>query len=346
MSTATEPTLKVGVMSFAHTHAIGYVSILQARDDVELRVSDPRPSDSPGVETRGRELAQQLGADYAETYEELLAWGPDAVVVCSENVHHRADVELAAAAGAHVLCEKPLATEVEDARAMIEACERAGVELMTAYPVRFSPMVDAISATLDAGRLGEVVGITGTNNGKIPLSHRSWFTDPALSGGGSIVDHTVHVADLLDLLLDARATTVHCAANQILHADDPRVGAETGGLVTVTFDDGVVATIDCSWSVPRTAPTWGGLTLEVLGTAGSAHVDPFAPHVGGMDAADGTGIHLGFGVNADALMVEEFLGAIREGRRPQPDAQVGLRTLQIVKAAQESARTGEPVAIG
>lgn len=344
MSITTAP-MKIGIMSFAHTHALGYVSILSARDDVELRISDPLADPRDASELRGPALTEDLGVDYAQSYEELLEWEPDAIIVCSENVRHREDVERAAAAGAHVLCEKPLATETEDALAMIAACRDAGVELMTAYPVRFSPMVDALRETIASGRLGEIIGLSGTNNGKIPLAHRSWFTDPARSGGGSIVDHTVHVADLLDHLLDARAVTVHCVANQILHREDPRVHAETGGLITITMDNGVVATIDCSWSVPRSAPTWGGLTLEALGTKGSAEIDPFALRVGGLEAARGTGIHLGFGTNADARMIEEFLTAIRTGRRPQPDGEVGLRTLQIVKAAQVSAASGAPVPI-
>lgn len=344
MSDAPSP-LKVGVMSFAHTHAGGYVAHLLARPDVEVKASDPAHGTAVPGEVRGRELADQLGVDHVDTYEELLAWGPDAVVVCSENARHREAVELAAAAGAHVLCEKPLATETEDATAMIAACERAGVVLMTAFPVRFSPMFTALRAGVEAGQLGEIAAATGTNNGKIPVGARSWFTDPALSGGGAIVDHTVHVADLLDALLGARAETVHCVSNRILHADKPEVRAETAGLVTITYDNGVIATIDCSWSVPDSAPTWGGVTLEVVGTKGSAAIDPFAQHVGGLDESAGRAVWIPFGIDTDALMLSEFLDAIRTGRRPQPDGQAGLRTLQIVQAAQRSAASGSPVTI-
>lgn len=89
--------------------------------------------------TRGAELATELGVAYVDTYDEAFAWKPDAVVIAAENSRHRALVERAAAAGVHVLCEKPLATTVEDAIAMRDACETAGVLLMVAYPVRFSP---------------------------------------------------------------------------------------------------------------------------------------------------------------------------------------------------------------
>lgn len=336
--------LKVAVLSFAHVHAASYIGLLAAMPDVELLTTDPDDGQRAPGELRGREFAAALGAPYAETLDEVFEWGPDAVVVTSENARHRALVEAAAAAGAHVLCEKPLATSVDDAEAMIAACRDAGVNLMTAYPVRFAPEFARLREIVRAGELGDLLTAAGTNNGKIPVGDRAWFTDPALSGGGALVDHVVHVADLLDALLDGRsAERVRAVANRILHADKPQVAAETGGLVTVTYPGGVVATIDCSWSHPDAAPNWGGLTLELVGSRGIASIEPFAKHVGGYVGKRGA--HLGFGVDSDALMLAEFLGAIREGRRAQPDGEAGLRSLRIVAAAQESVRTGGPVAV-
>src|ERR1035437_8142173 len=131
--------VKVAVLSFAHGHAVGYVRYLKSRGDVEVIACDPDGVRSPDVGPRGLELASQLGVGYLDSVEEALAWGPDAVVVCSENIKHRELVEQAAAAGAQILCEKPLATTAADAAAMLDAVERAGVALMVAYPVRFSP---------------------------------------------------------------------------------------------------------------------------------------------------------------------------------------------------------------
>ncbi len=162
---------------------------------------------------------------YVDTVEELLAQGVDAVVVTSENARHRALVEQAAAAGAHVLCEKPLATTWEDGLAMRAAADAAGVLLMVAFPVRFAGTFARLSATKRAGRLGEVLSVRGANNGMLPLT-RSWFTEPELSGGGAIVDHVVHIADLLDALLDGTpAVTVTAVTNRVLHA--ARARAET-----------------------------------------------------------------------------------------------------------------------
>jgi predicted dehydrogenase len=335
------PKLRVALLSFAHPHSIGYCRLLAARDDIELVATDPDGATAGDSATRGAELAAQLGVRYVPTYEDALAWGPDAVIITAENVRHRGLVELAAAAGAHILCEKPLATTVEDATAMVNAAEVARVTLMTAYPVRFASAFQDALTRVRAGQLGDIVGVKGTNNGKVPRE-RAWFTDPALSGGGALVDHVVHCADLLDELLGSLPDSVRAVSNGMLHVHSG-VQVETGGLVTAVYPGGVVATIDCSWSVPDNAATWGGLTLQITGTRGTMTISPFAQHVRGYDPAGQ--VWVGVGDDLDAAMLGEFIAAVREGRPATPDGQVGLRTLRIVEAAQRSARTGQPVTV-
>ncbi|MDN5821414.1 MAG: Gfo/Idh/MocA family oxidoreductase, partial [Brachybacterium sp.] len=298
--------LKVALMSCAHTHAAAYASQLESRADVELVVADPDGYD----DVRGVRVVRS----YADAWD---AWpeGPDAIVVTSANAHHKDLVLEAARRGAHVLCEKPLATTVPDAEAMVAACHEAGVVLMTAFPVHFSPAVEALRDAVAEGALGEVIGLTGTNNGKLPTA-RDWFTDVELAGGGAMVDHTVHLAEILDSVVGPPAT-VHATTNRILHADRAGKGAETGGLVTLTYDSGLVATIDCSWSLPDDAPTWGGLRLQALGTGGQLQIDAFAQHVGG------PGRWLPYGSDLDALLLDAFLGAVRQGRAVDPTGEVG-----------------------
>lgn len=331
--------LRIAVLSFAHTHALSYVHALSAMPGIELIAADPDGATAPDGALRGAELAAELGVAYVDTYDEAFAWRPDAVVIAAENARHRELVERAAAAGAHVLCEKPLATTVDDAIAMRDACDRAGVLLMVAYPVRFSPAVRDAIAEIRSGRLGALLGVTGINNGKLPQD-RAWFTDPDLAGGGALVDHVVHCADLLDELLGERAATVRAVSNGILHAADD-LAVETGGLVTIRYPSGVVATIDCSWSWPMSSATWGGVTLQIVAERGTVTVSPFAKGVAGHDADGETWDPVG--ADLDALLLEEFVSAVREGRIPQPDAGVGIRTVEIVKAAQASAASGGTV---
>ncbi|MGW0697960.1 Gfo/Idh/MocA family protein [Streptomyces sp. NPDC002867] len=334
--------MKVAVLSFAHVHAATYIELLRDRSDVELITTDPDAP--PGDPTRGKALADVLGVTYRAGYEEVFAELPQAVIVTSENSRHRQLVEQAAAAGAHILCEKPIATTEEDARAMIDACEQAGVSLMTAYPVRFHPAFTALRHTLADGSLGSLLSVHGINNSSPPGLERPWFADPALAGGGAIMDHTLHIADLLDVLLDSEQPThVYAVANTHLtpdHEDEPKV--ESAGLLTLTYANGLVATIDCSWSHPSSHPTWGGLTLTCVGQRAFVEFDAFQPLLDGYDTTQATTRWEPGAVDLNEAMLDSFLTAARTGQRAHPDGETGLRTLRTALAAYASLRTGQP----
>jgi len=316
-------------MSFAHLHAAGYARLLHATPGVEVLIADDDA-------TRGRYWADELGVPLFDSYTALLDHAPDGVVICAENVRHRPLTEVAAAAGAAVLCEKPLATTEDDARAMIDACAAAGVTLMTAFPMRFSPPVAALAAAVGAGQVGRIHAMTGTNPGRMPTG---WFTDPRLSGGGAVTDHTVHLADLMCWLTGSEPATVYAQTNDLIHPD---AGVETGGLIAVTFTDGTVATIDCSWSRLDTYPTWGTVTLEVVGDGGVLTVDAFRQHI---TTYTDTTRWRPFGTDPDAGLVAEFLAAIRDRRPTRPDGVDGYRATAVALAAYRSAATGQPAAV-
>ncbi|MFJ8636336.1 Gfo/Idh/MocA family protein [Streptomyces sp. NPDC093568] len=342
--------MKVAVLSLAHVHAATYLQLLRERPDIELIAADPDAD--PADPTRGQALADELGVSYRPSYEAALAEQPRAVIITSENTRHRHLVEQAAAAGAHVLCEKPLATTEADALAMIEACEKARVSLMTAYPVRFHPAFAALRHSLTDGSLGRLLSVHGVNNSSPPALERSWFADPGLSGGGAVMDHTVHIADLLDMLLEGEQPThVYAVANDRLSpadADpDPESaeGVETAGLITLTYPRGLVATIDCSWSHPATHPTWGGLTLTCVTERALAEFDAFPPLLTGHNTPQATPRWEPAATDLDTAMLNSFLTAARTGQRAHPDGQAGLRTLRIVLAAYESLITGQPATV-
>ncbi|QIB42373.1 Gfo/Idh/MocA family protein [Streptomyces aureoverticillatus] len=335
--------MKVAVLSFAHVHAAAYLTLLRDMPGVEVLASDPDTEFAAPGEIRGRAFAEGHGVPYADTYEEVFARRPDAVIVCSENARHRPLVELAAAHGVDVLCEKPLATTVADGEAMVTACRAAGVRLAVAFPVRFSPAYAAVKRAVAAGETGRVLTVSGANNGHMPTRARRWFADPELAGGGALMDHTVHLADLLDDLLAARAVEVYAQTNNLLYADE--VAAETSGLVTVVYDNGTVATLDCSWSHPRSHPTWGGLELTLVGEHATLEMDAFDQKLHGHSERHGRTLEIPFGVDLDARMLRAFLFGPGTDGMDVADGDGGLRTLRIVAAGYESARTGTPVAV-
>jgi len=336
--------MKVGVLSFAHVHATGYAKLLRDMPGVEVLTSDPDAGSAPPGEVRGRALAEQLGVEHADTYQALFDWGPDAVIVASENSRHRPLVELAAKHGVDVLCEKPLATTAEDGEAMVAACREAGVRLGVAYPVRFSPAYAALREAVQGGGTGPVLTVAGANNGSLPAGARAWFVDPELAGGGAMMDHTVHIADLLDdLFAGARAVDVYAQSNNLMYGDEVEV--DTAGLVTVRYDNGAVATIDCSWSHPDHHPTWGGLELQLVGERATVEMDAFGQVVSGFDERNRSGVLLPWGTDLDGAMVRTFLYGAAEGAVQVADGEAGLRSLRIALAGYASVRSGRPVPV-
>ncbi len=323
--------VKIGILSVAHMHVNAYAAQIKRLPDAELvGIWDDN------AERRARQ-AGHYGVPPFEDPDVLLA-ACDAVVICAENARHRALCERAAAAGKHVLCEKPLATTPEDARAMIDACDAAGVQLMTAFPTRFSPAFQNLLAAVRNGDLGEILAVRGTNRGRNP---GGWFVDKSLSGGGAVMDHTVHVADLLRVLLSSEPAEVYCEAdNRILHGD-----FEDTGFLAITFENGVFATLDASWSRPKTFPTWGDVTLGVTGTQGVMELDMFAQESVLYSDANSRISYQGWGSDIDKGMVAAFVGAIAAGT-PVPVTGVdGLRAVEVVEAAYKSIARAQPAAV-
>lgn len=328
--------IRLGIMSVAHLHAEGYVHNIRAAQDVELiGIADEHVD-------RRLKFAAQFGVRMFERYEELLDQRLDGVVICAENSRHRKVVEMAAAAGVHVLCEKPLATTVPDAKAMVDACRRAEVELMTAFPMRFSAPLLEVKRVLENGTLGRIYCCAGTNQGKNPRHHREWFVKRALAGGGAVSDHTVHLADVMRWLFGSEVVEVYAQANEIMPSGGD---VESAGLVSLQFENGIFATIDCSWSRPAAYPTWGGLSIELLGERGAISADAFRQTFAFYPQDSPQMQWHYWGSDSNQAMIEEFLSVIREHRTPRVTGLDGYRAVEVVAAAYESIRRGQPVRI-
>jgi UDP-N-acetylglucosamine 3-dehydrogenase len=316
--------LRVGMASWAHVHASGLARTLATLPQVEFTGS----FDETG--------AAHDGPTHPSL--EALLRASEAVVIESTNATHRRYTEAAAAAKVHVLCEKPLATTVADARAMIDACRAAGVQLGVALPVRSSPAIVALRQAIAQGTLGAIRAVRATNPGQYP---GTWFGDPHLAGGGAAMDHTVHLADALRWLLDDEIVRVHAELGSFLYG----LPVEDCGLLTLDLRSGAFASIDCSWSRPATYPTWGGVTMHVVGERGTVDVDVFRQSLTHYDDLSGVTKLVGWGDDLNALMVGGFVDAVLAGHAVPISGEDGLRSLEVVVAAYRSAQIGRPVAI-
>jgi predicted dehydrogenase len=321
--------LRIGLVSWAHVHAPGIADALLGLDRVELAgVYDEEPE-------RVRAAASARGFRVHDDLASLLA-ASEAVVIASTNADHRRYAEAAAGAGVHVLSEKPLATTVEDGRAMVAACRSAGVQLGTAFPVRESRALIALRDAIRSGALGRVRAVRGTNPGRYP---GGWFGDRQRAGGGAVMDHTVHVADLLRWLLDDEVERVCAETGSYLWGLD----VEDCGILTLDMRGGAFASIDCSWSRPATFPTWGTVTLHVVGERATVDVDAFRQALVHYDDRAGQVRLVSWGEDLTRRMLAGFADAILAGRPVPVTGEDGLRALEVAIGAYRSAELGRAV---
>jgi predicted dehydrogenase len=213
---------------------------------------------------RARAAAAELGIDRAfDSYESLLASSEiDAVYIPLPNHLHREWTIAAADAGKHVLCEKPLALSVADARTMFDHCERSGVALMEAFMYRLHPLWQTLTSLVTEGRIGEARAIQTVF---------SYFNDdPAdirnqqSTGGGALLDVGCYAVNLARMLFGGEPTAVHASVRR-----DPRFGTDAMTSAVLDFD-GRHATFVCSTQLEPAQ------RVEVLGTDGRIVVEiPF-----------------------------------------------------------------------
>jgi predicted dehydrogenase len=290
----------------------------------------------------GRRFAEEFSIRWFPRHQDLLAEGLDGVLICSENGRRRELVEMAAEAKCHILCEKPIEVDLVSAQSMRAVCEKNHVHCMTAFPMRFAASTQTVRNLIRGGELGMILGIIGINHSEIPTPHRAWFGDKELAGGGAVMDHTVHLADLLRWYFASEIIELYAEIDNPFYPD--RIQVDTAGLMLLTLSNGVHASIDCSWSRPTSYPRWGHLKMEVLGENGVAVMDSFAEYVTLYSQTSARNPSwIGFGSDPNRAMLEEFVASIRERREPSVAWNDGYQALRVALAAYESAREKEPV---
>lgn len=318
--------LRIGFAGIAHMHAYGYSAGLKGLATVS------------GVWDHDPELAQKFsqstGCAQAESLSSMIE-ASDAVIITSENLRHLEIMRAVANAGKPMLCEKPIVTNDADA-AELSALVANGARIMTAFPCRYSPAFQSLRSKVSAGEIGTVRAICATNRGRCPWS---WFVDPSLSGGGAMIDHVVHVTDLLRVLLGCEVTRVQAQTGNNMYAQE----WEDTAMLTLEFENGVFATLDSSWSRHATFKTWGDVTMNVVGDGGVIEIDLFGQtldfyHEPRYSVA-------GYGSDIDAGLVADFLRFAQEGGAPPISADDGIRAARVAWTGYESARKAAPIEV-
>jgi len=324
---------KIGIMSFAHMHAYSYAACLNALPEAKLAaVWDDDPQ-------RGQAAAEQFDTDFVGDLRTFLGLDIDGVIITSENVKHKAMVEQAAGAEKWILCEKPIAPNVQDAQEIINTCKRARVGLGTAFPCRYSAPLMAVKEMVASGEYGKIYAASCTNHGQFP---GGWFAQQALAGGGATMDHTVHVVDMLRWMTGKEFTKVYCENGTLLHTG---IDTDDLGSLHLEMQGGIKVSHIASWSRANSFPTWGDITLEIVAEKGVIRADAFNQKLNVYNDKALKAEWAYWGDNPDLGLVKDFVAAVDERREPSVSGIDGLRAVEVTVAAYKSAATGQMVRV-
>jgi predicted dehydrogenase len=284
----------------------------------------------PGAATA---LAGTSGAQaYTDIATFLAEATLDIVSICTPPSTHRELVVAAMAAGVHVLCEKPLAPTVADCVAMIAAASAANKLLSVGFCHRFQPHIETMKALIDGGSIGDVIMFRNRFAGHMANVESKWFSDPALAGGGVMMDTSVHSVDLFRHLI-GDAVSIQASAVTRTTELGPALRVEDTAVILLTSASGVIGTIEASW---RTPP--GEWVVTVYGTRGALTMDYDSMQLWQTDA---TGQRQQVAVADGDRFVNEvahFAKCVTGQAQLRVTATDGLAATQILVTAAERAR--------
>lgn len=293
------------------------------------------------VDTDGARAAafarSQGGVRFGSDLAEALDWpGVDAAIVCTPNVTHAAVGSAVAAAGRHLLIEKPLATTVTDARLLAQRFGEAGRVLFAAHTHRAYDYGRAVKRAIDAGAVGRPVLVRlAILGGWIWPDWSAWVTDPARSGGHAL-HNGVHLLDLVTWWIGAEPVTV-VARGRKQTAAELRIYDYLE--MVISYSDG--ATAVCEMSRAHRPGSLGQRELLVAGTEGIIE-QGFDGESAFLFGEGGTSLVPAAGGDGFAVQLEAWLDAIA-GAPPAMPVEDAVRAVAMGVAVERSIATGQPV---
>jgi predicted dehydrogenase len=252
-----------------------------------------------------------------------------------------------------VLCEKPLGRTVAEAEAMEAACRKAGVRFGTAFMMRLQRQHQVAAQMVREGQLGQPVFARAQLSCWYPPMPRAWRQDPALGGGGSLIDMGSHCLDLLEMFFGP-VKKLSCFVRNSIHA----YRSEDSAVVMLEFANGALGTVDTFFCLQDNSSknalelygSKGGILAT--GTIGQASAGEMTAYLqadtAGYDAAQLRATDGGIKIapeprNIYRAEVEDFSQALLDGTPNPLSAELGLHSQKLVAACYESARTGRAV---
>jgi predicted dehydrogenase len=328
-------------MGMLHARALSQLADVQV-----LAASDPALKEAPQLPHQPEPI--RLVPDHKKLLE-----NPEiqAVVIATPEPLHRRAVEDAAAAGKHILLEKPIATTLEDADAIIEAADKNGVKLMLAHILRYDVRYAQIKGAVEEGTIGKPLVCYARRNAVVQEARR-------LGGRVEVEEYiSVHDIDQIFWYFNDRAVKVSAEI-----AEGPvmkELGVHDFIWITIRFESGGLGIVETGWGLSESIVKWqrpsswggfGDVCLELIGETGSLYLD-YRPMT--LSAVDGEGwkfpetLHwpeMHGEVVGDVLDEDRyFIGVVRGEREIISTGQDGRNALEVVLAAQQSYKEDKPI---
>jgi predicted dehydrogenase len=293
-------------------------------------VIDPREVAAKAASEQARSLCF---GDYADPD---LIDAVDAVIVCTPPVTHYEIARHFLTHGKHVLCEKPLTIQSEQATELVSLAKRAGCVLMMASKFRYVDDVIKSKAIVQSGILGDILLYENAFCSKVDMRDR-WNSNREIAGGGVLIDNGSHAVDIARYLL---GPITHVQAEVARGAQD--LAVEDSILLRFRSRSGTVGSIDLSWSINKESPHY----LGIYGTQGTLLVG----WKGSRYRQDGNANWVSFGAGYDKVaafraQIENFIATTRGAEQPLMTPADAVASVRVVEAAYASVENQSWVAL-
>ncbi|WP_423241348.1 Gfo/Idh/MocA family protein [Oceanobacillus zhaokaii] len=324
-------TLVIGAGTMGRTHAAAYAKM------EEVTLAGIVDTDL----AKAQDLAEKLGTKAFQTYEEATETldAIDVVSVCVPTPVHKEYVMKAADDNRHVICEKPLARSLADAREMINYCQDKGVKLFVGHVVRFFPEYVRAKQVVDGGKIGKPAVVRTTRGGAFPMASNDWYSD-FNSSGGLVLDMIIHDFDYLRWCFgEVERVYAKSSRNRVLERLEY-------ALVTLRFESGVIAHVEGTW-----AHQGFSTKFEIAGKEGIIEYDSakVAPVVASKKETTSSG---GVAVPESPMKenpyfteLQHFINCIKKDTKPIVSAEDAYKAMEISLAALESIEIGKSVVL-
>ncbi|MEM0349330.1 MAG: Gfo/Idh/MocA family oxidoreductase [Candidatus Caldarchaeum sp.] len=325
----------IGVGYFGALHAEAYhanpLTELVAVADIDIR--------------RASEVASKHGAKPYSNFHEMLRHEKlDIVSVATPDDKHTEPAVAAAEAGVNILLEKPIATDLQEAKKILSATEKHKVKLMVNFILRFDPRYRRAYEFVSEGGLGEVVTI---------WARRSTLLETAKKYGrfsNLIYDVIIHDIDMCNLFAMSEPKKVYCVS---VGKTQRGAGLEDAYLAIIQYGGGSAASLETSWVLPKTSPHWLDSRFHVIGTEGAVYVE-LQSH--GLEIVSGKGVYrpdlsnwpiVGGRLTGNLReAINYFVECVAKDVPPSPSGEDGFKALEVASALHKSASSGQLIELG